>query len=352
MAQLKVLTLEHLETIKNYIDVNDAKSLKTVAVDGNTLKFYKVSEPVGDTTPAYEIELPETDISGLLAKLTGATEGDVVIANADGTVKDGGVKLADLALKSEVTAVGNIANANKTAIEKLNGDEATDGSVKKAVKDSADAINTKIGTLADLNTTAKIDLVGAINEVLQSVEAGGTGSVVTMTTDTTTDGYLKTYTFKQGNTEIGKVDIPKDLVIQSGEIVVDPDGQTAGTYLKLTIANQTTPVYINVADLVDAYTAQANASQVQLVISDTNEISATIVAGSVGTTELADNAVNTAKIADANVTAAKLADDAKALFDLSGSAADALADAKDYTDEQLANITAITEDEINNLFSV
>ena len=388
MAQLKVLTLENLGIIKNYIDVNDAKSLKTVAIDGNKLKFYRVSEPVGTTEPAYEIELPETDISGLLAKLTGAVEGDVVTVGADGTVKDSGIKSADLALKSEVTAVSDIANANKTAIEALNnadtgvvktvkdytdekiqeladgqvktnteaiatlnGADTEDGSIAKAIKDSADAIDAKIGALADLDTTAKTDLVGAINEVLQSVEAGGTGSVVTMTTDTTTDGYLKTYTFKQGNTEIGKVDIPKDLVIQSGEIVVDPDGQPVGTYLKLTIANQTTPVYINVADLVDAYTAQGSASQVQLSISDTNEISATIVAKSIGTTELADSAVSTVKIADANVTAAKLADDAKALFDTKGSADTALEDAKTYTDEQLANIEAISEDEINAMFA-
>ena len=79
MAQLKVLTLENLDVIKSYIDVNDAKSLKTVAIDGNKLKFYRVSEPVGDTEAAYEIELPEADLSGVLAKLTGAVEGDVVL---------------------------------------------------------------------------------------------------------------------------------------------------------------------------------------------------------------------------------------------------------------------------------
>jgi hypothetical protein len=354
MAKLQVMTLENLQAydplIKDYINdavgTAEAKSLKTVAIDGKTLKFYKVAEPVGDTAPAYEITLPETDISGLLAKLTGATEGNVVVANADGTVKDGGVKLADLALKSEVTAVSDIANANKTALDEiknadtgllktakdyadekvkaladgqvktnteaiatLNGADTEDGSVAKAVKDSADAINAKIGTLADLDTTAKTDLVGAINEVLQSVEAGGTGSVVTMTTDTTTDGYLKTYTIKQGTTEIGKIDIPKDLVVSSGEVVVDPDGQPAGTYVKLTIANQEAPVYINVADLVDAYTAQASATQIQLAISDTNEISATIVAGSVTATELATDSVTTVKIADGNVTLAKLGAD-------------------------------------------
>lgn len=385
MAQLKVLTLENLDVIKSYIDVNDAKSLKTVAVDGNKLKFYRVSEPVGTTEAAYEIELPEADLSGVLAKLTGAVEGDVVIANADGTVKDGGVKLADLALKSEVTAVSDIANANKTALDEiknadtgllktakdyadekvkaladgqvktnteaiatLNGADTEDGSVAKAVKDSADAINAKIGTLADLDTTAKTDLVGAINEVLQSVEAGGTGSVVTMTTDTTTEGYLKTYTFKQGNTEIGKVDIPKDLVIQSGEIVVDPDGQTAGTYLKLTIANQTAPVYINVADLVDAYTAQASATQIQLAISDTNEISATIVAGSVTATELAADSVTTVKIADGNVTLAKLGTDVTPTLTQVGTNKTNIEALQALVGE---GVEAISTDEINALFT-
>lgn len=313
MAKLQVMTLTNLEQydglMKNYINTADAKSLKTVAIEGNTLKFYKVSEPVGDTTPAYEITLPETDVSGLLAKLTGATAGDVVIANADGTITDGGVKLADLTLKSEVEAVDDKADANATAIEKLNGDESTDGSVAKAVKDAVDVVDGKIGTLADLTTTAKTDLVVAINEVRAAVEVGGTGSQVTIDTSTTTEGYLKTYTIKQGTTEVGKIDIPKDLVVTSGEVVVDPDGQPTGTYVKLTIANQEAPVYINVADLVDAYTAQASATQIQLAISDTNEISATIVAGSVGTTELADNSITTVKIADANVTLAKLASD-------------------------------------------
>ena len=386
MAQLKVLTLENLDVIKSYIDVNDAKSLKTVAVDGNKLKFYRVSEPVGDTEAAYEIELPEADLSGVLAKLTGATENNVVTVGADGTVKDSGIKSADLALKSEVSAVSDIANANKTAIEALNnadtgvvktvkdytdekiqelvdgqvktntdaiatlnGTDTEDGSVAKAVKDSACAINAKIGTLADLDTTAKTDLVGAINEIKAVADAGGTGSVVTMTTDTTTDGYLKTYTFKQGTTEIGKVDIPKDLVVSSGEIVVDPDGQPVGTYLKLTIANQTAPVFVNVKDLVDAYTAQANGTQIQLAISDANEISATIVAKSIGTTELADASVNTAKIADGNVTLAKLGVDVTPTLTQVETNKTDIADLKTKVGD---GMIAISEDEINALFSV
>lgn len=278
MAKLQVMTLDNLslydELIKGYVDTADAKSLKTVAISGNTLKFYKISEPVEDSTPAYTITLPETDISGLIAKMTGATAGNVVVANADGTVADGGVALTSLATKAEV--------------------EAVDG---------------KIGTLADLDTTAKTDLVVAINEVRAAVDAGGTGSQVTIDSSVAEEGMVKSYVFKQGETTIGTVNVPLDLVVSGGSVVTNPDGQTEGTYIELIIANQEDPIYINVADLVDAYTAQASAAQIQLAISDTNEISATIVAGSVTATELAENSVTTVKIADANVTLAKLGSD-------------------------------------------
>ena len=97
------------------------------------------------------------------------------------------------------------------------------------------------------------------------------------------------------------------MVVEAGEVVTNPEGQPEGTYIKLTLANVTEPLFINVGSLVDIYKAKANATQVQLVIdSASREISATIVAGSISATELADNAVTTVKIADANVTLAKL----------------------------------------------
>ena len=373
-TKLQVFTYDNLalydELLKGYVDAEDAKSLKTVAIDGNTLKFYRVSEPVGDTAPAYTITLPETDISGLIPKIAGATAGNVVTAKADGTVEDSGIKAADLATKAEVKAVEDKADANKasidainnvdtgilktakdyadskgkdladgavatntSAIATLNGDETTAGSVKKAVKDASDTINAKIGDVSTLTTTEKTNLVGAVNEVKSAVDSAKTAGEVTVTTDSTTEGYLKTYTIKQGGVEISKIDIPKDLVVTSGEVVVDPDGQPAGTYIKLTIANQETPIYINVKTLVDVYTAQASATQIQLAISSTNEISATIVAGSVGTTELADSAITTVKIADANVTLAKLAQDVT----------DSIADAKKAGTDASAAVTALEE---------
>lgn len=135
-------------------------------------------------------------------------------------------------------------------------------------------------------------------------------SSVTVSTNETTTGFLKSYTFKQGSRIIGVIDIPKDLVVFEGSVVENPDGYQNGTYIRLVIANQKEPLYINVGKLVDIYTAQQNATNVQININpSTREISATIVKGSIGTAKLADAAVTTDKIADKNITLAKLADD-------------------------------------------
>lgn len=199
------------------------------------------------------------------------------------------------------------------------------------IKTDVTKISSAVGDISALNTTAKTNVVEAINEIKSAVnEQGGT---ITIETATTTAGASKSYTVKQGDVVIGVIDIPKDMVVSEGSVVVNPEGQEAGTYIKLVIANQEAPLLINVGKLVDIYKTQENATQIQLSInSSTREISATIVAGSVGTTELADNAITTVKIADANVTLAKLAVDVVNAFDTAGSANAAETNAKTYAD--------------------
>lgn len=259
--------------LKNYVTGLDTKNFKSVAIEGNILKFYTVENPSG--TDTYKsVVLPQTDLTDLINRLT--------------------------------TVEGAVAT-NTAAIATLNGDASTAGSVAKAVKDASDALNNKIGSLDTLKTTAKNTAVAAINEVKDALDAAETSHKVALSVESTpTEGFAKTYTIKQGEAEVGKIDIPKDLVVTSGEIVEDPDADHVGTFIKLVIANQEEALYINVKDLVDIYTAAQGATQVQLAISATNEISATIVTGSIGTTELADNAVTTAKIADGQVTRAKI----------------------------------------------
>ena len=247
-------------------------------------------------------------------------------ARLAGLIADNASAIADNVAAIAVNA-GGIAT-NKGAIETLNGDATTAGSVAKAVADAEGRVDVKLKAITDdmgdvdnLETTNKV-LVSAINEVRNAVSAGGTAAAITMTTDTTTDGALKSYTIKQGTNVVGTIDIPKDMVVESGEVVTNPEGQAEGTYIKLVLANVAEPLYVNVGTLVDIYKAAANAAQVQIAIDPASrEISASIVAGSVGTTELADNAVVTAKIADANVTKAKLSATVQASLDKADAAA-------------------------------
>lgn len=238
--------------------------------------------------------------------------GDVKLSNAGEIV----------AAVERITKNENDIKAINATLAVIQGEDTVDGSIKKAVKEAKEALEAKIGNLENLNTTAKSDLVSAINEVLVAVGAGGTAAAVTMDTSVTTAGMAKSYTLKQGETKIGTIDIPKDMVVKSGEVVVNPEGQTEGTYIVLTLANATEDkIYVNVGTLVDIYKAKANATQIQIAIdSATREVSATVVAGSITSTELADAAVITAKIADGNVTKAKLSTEVQATLDKADSA--------------------------------
>lgn len=78
-------------------------------------------------------------------------------------------------------------------------------------------------------------------------------SKVTVSESAGIDNVLKVYTFTQNGAEIGKINVPKDLVVSGGSIV-EMEGVK---YLRLNIANQTTPVDIAVTDLVDVYKGSA-----------------------------------------------------------------------------------------------
>lgn len=171
-------------------------------------------------------------------------------------------------------------------------DASTDDTIKGAKKYTDEAEAALLGkpndTLDD-NTILGIKNYTkqlATNSEVSIIESEGTGDIG------------KVYTFYQGGTteahKIGVINTPKELVVKSGQVVVNPTGQPAGTYIELTIQNQDAPLYINVADLVDVYTAQAGAMEVQLAISANNEISAAIVA------------VNGSKITDGTVAMRKL----------------------------------------------
>ena len=170
---------------------------------------------------------------------------------------------------------------------------------------SASGINSLLSTLRD-DINKKLDkptTTGTAGQVLRLKSDGNTEwySIPAATdysvtvTPSTPEGVAKRYTITQLGTTVGTIDIPKDLVVSSGSVVAGTwagnsfteSASGSGQAIKLVIANQVEPIYINVAKLIDVYTAKQNATQVQLVIdSANNEISASIVAGSITSTEL------------------------------------------------------------------
>ena len=137
----------------------------------------------------------------------------------------------------------------------------------------------------------------AIDEVAQA-SAGGVDSKTVYLQDESAGQteYAKVYKLYQGAnapdaqtdpaTLVGTINIAKDKVVQDGHLVtvtsgIDSDGDTVpagtadGTYVKLTLQNVAQPIYINVSDLIDAYTGGTTA-EATVAISATNEITVTI----------------------------------------------------------------------------
>ena len=184
----------------------------------------------------------------------------------------------------------------------------TDLANVKAIKDFVAAEIAKIPAAVDYTVTITDETAGTGEKTKQTIKQGASGSEQTIGTivvpdlkmevkATPNDGYLKTYQFTYGTGATFEVDIPKDLVVESGEVITVTDenpvsGLTNGTYLKLVIVNQAEPIYIDVKDLCDVYTGKAVTDGVSVTISGTNEISATLVGKAVSEANLDDDLAN------------------------------------------------------------
>ena len=200
------------------------------------------------------------------------------------------------------------------------GDSTPDNDLAnvKAIKDFVAAEIAKIPTAKDYTVTITDEAAGTGELTKQTIKQGKVGSETDVGTivvpdlkmevkATPNDGYLKTYQFTYGTGSTFEINIPKDLVVTAGEIIVvnssSPiSGLTDGTYLKLTIANQTDPVYINTSDLCDVYTGKTATDGVSVSVSASNDISATLVGKAVTEANLEDTLATKINDADTSLT--------------------------------------------------
>lgn len=214
-------------------------------------------------------------LSGVTAGTTGAANSvPVVTVDAAGHVTG---------IESAAITPAAIGAATTAAV-------ATAQAAAEAAQASADAKVVSVGATAnggiEIGGTATEPTVGIKLDPATGNAAtlGAAGLMVTIpevtvpvydiVKDADSGDYAAIYHLTKDGTNTGAaINIPKDLFVKEGKIVDNPTGQPAGKYIELTLQNQTNPIYINVADLVDAYTPGNG-----ITISATNEVSAKVVA--------------------------------------------------------------------------
>ena len=251
------------------IDVEDLKSDAKIEVDAlkeaiNDLKGSTSASTSGDTS----VEGAKRYTDGKIAELdfTDAAEENKYVSSVSET--DGKITVSR-------TAIPIVGVTDTKENDKFVTSIKLEGNIVKAER--AQITSSQVSREATTSITG-VTVEAALKEVKDR-------SIVSLSSTTPSDGtspVLKKYTLTQNGETIGDIDIPKDLVVTSGSVVkgtwsgnVFTEVESGkGTALKLVIANQTAPVYINTLDLVKDHVGVSGIS-----ISDTNEISIKIASG-------------------------------------------------------------------------
>ena len=105
LTGLNQYDLKIKEFIAAKVAEGDAPSFKYVDLNNGVLKFYNVNPITEYSEPVFEIELPEQDLSHLMALVEGAVAGNIAVFGENGQVVDTGIKAEDLATKTDVQTV-------------------------------------------------------------------------------------------------------------------------------------------------------------------------------------------------------------------------------------------------------
>lgn len=298
-------TAEEISGLSAYISgqIQDTDTQYRIAISGRTVQLFK-KDKNGQfgSTPDSQFNLPDETVHTLVE---GTTNGTVKYDGAD--VKVHGLGSAayedrtflDTAIADAKKAGTDAQSAVNTLSDKV-GTVPADQTVisliadaKKAGTDaqaSVQALDTRVGAIpSESSATTVIDYV---NKKIEAIPEQTDYSLTV--TNPASSTYAQVYEFKQLNKTIATINIPKDMVVQSGTVEThaeagEPWGE-AGTYLHLVLANaENSSIYINVGDLIEYVSAGSGENDaIQISISADHKVSASVKNGSITLAMLAE----------------------------------------------------------------
>jgi len=234
------------------------------------------------------------DVAGAAAAVLGTSSDTAanmtvygVKAALDDALGNGG------SVSSQITTAINALDSADTAVANqfVTSVSEEDG-VITVTRAQPEAANISVAALDDI---AAGDLQTVLGALETAINAGGTGSVVTVEKQGSAEsGYAATYIVKQGGSQVGvKINIPKDFLVKDASIetVATADSPYAGAavgdkyidfVINTTDASETAQhIYLPVNELVDAYTAGngidvSNANVISAVVDNTSEAFLTV----------------------------------------------------------------------------
>lgn len=247
----------------------------------------------------------DADLKDAIAKAGTAVQA-VTEGTANGTISVDGKDVNVHGLKD--AAYETVANLNKHADDAakavkdavVNTLEAADNSVTVAGTATAKTVGVKL----DPDASNAIELSEAGLKVV--VPAAAEYSIVKAAES---GDYAAVYNLTKDGKNVGaSINIPKDMVVKSGEVATNPDETHTGTFLVLTLANATEDkIYINVADLIEYVTSGSTTGDMVVIdVSADHKVTATITDGTVTKAKLAVEVQTSLGKADSAVQAADI----------------------------------------------
>lgn len=197
------------------------------------------------------------------------------------------VKLAmtDQQLGATIEGLGTAAGQNIEAFDlagaaaNVKKEVVNTVSVGDGLAKSGEAISPKIDIVIDPASGDVLSKSAAGLKV--TIPAAAEYSIIK---DESSSDYAAVYHLTKDGANVGaSINIPKDMVVKSGAVVTNPEGQTAGTYIVLTLANATEDkIYIPVDSLIEYVTSGSAADDMVVVsVSGDHKVTATITDGKV-----------------------------------------------------------------------